>query len=139
MLAALIRRAARSSLSLADPHSLPYGLLVNSQGVPFFAEFGANKIARVDPATMGIEEFTLPNADARPRRIAVTSDDAIWYTDYARGYLGRLDPKTGRVSEWPSPAGPIPAPMPSPSSTTISGTQEMGNVAEHTGALRSQK
>jgi virginiamycin B lyase len=68
-------------------HSLPYGFLVNSQGVPFFAEFGANKIARVV-------------------RIAAASDDAIWYTDYVRGYLGRLDPKTGKVAEWLSPSGP---------------------------------
>src|SRR5262249_6893922 len=29
-----------------------------------------------------------------------------WYTDYARGYLGRLDPGTGKVSEWASPGGP---------------------------------
>ncbi len=54
---------------------------------------------------MRIQEFTLPNRDARPRRIAASSDDTIWYTDYARGYLGRLDPTTGKVSEWPSPGG----------------------------------
>jgi uncharacterized protein GlcG (DUF336 family) len=40
-----------------------------------------------------------------PRRIAVTSDDLIWYTDYGRGYLGRLDPTTGRNTEWPTPSG----------------------------------
>ena len=44
-------------------------------------------------------------AAARPRRIAITSDDVVWYTDYARGYLGRLDPATGGVEEWPSPSG----------------------------------
>ena len=59
-----------------------------------------------------------------PRCIAVTSDDAIWYTDYARGYRGRLDPKTGRVSKCGHRLqGRTPAPMPSPSSTTISVTQ----------------
>ena len=31
---------------------------------------------------------------------------SIWYADYSRGYLGRLDPKTGKVNEWPSPSGP---------------------------------
>jgi virginiamycin B lyase len=41
----------------------------------------------------------------RPRRIAITSDDAVWYTDYARGYLGRLDPETGSAREWPPPGG----------------------------------
>jgi virginiamycin B lyase len=29
----------------------------------------------------------------------------IWYTDFSRGFLGRLDPTTGKVSEWPSPSG----------------------------------
>jgi virginiamycin B lyase len=48
----------------------------------------------------------LPNADSRPRRVAITADDIIWYSDYSRGYLGRLDTKTGKVTEWPSPSGP---------------------------------
>jgi virginiamycin B lyase len=34
----------------------------------------------------------------------------VWYTDYQRGYLGRLDPRTGAVQEWPSPGGPRSAP-----------------------------
>ena len=33
-------------------------------------------------------------------------DDIIWYADYSRGYLGRLDPNSGKVTEWPSPSGP---------------------------------
>jgi virginiamycin B lyase len=47
----------------------------------------------------------LPSPDSRPRRIAITSDDAIWYSDYPRGYLGRFDPKTGKASQWASPGG----------------------------------
>ena len=38
--------------------------------------------------------------------IAITSDDIVWYTDFARGYLGRLEPTTGKVAEFPSPSGP---------------------------------
>jgi virginiamycin B lyase len=30
----------------------------------------------------------------------------LWYSDYARGYLGRFDPATGQTREWPSPGGP---------------------------------
>jgi virginiamycin B lyase len=55
---------------------------------------------------MEIREYTLPHAETRPRRIAITSDDVLWYSDYARGYLGRFDPATGKASEWPSPGGP---------------------------------
>src|ERR1700730_12759250 len=54
---------------------------------------------------MTIHEYALPNPESRPRRIAITPDDAIWYTDYAGGHLGRFDPKTGNASEWPSPGG----------------------------------
>jgi virginiamycin B lyase len=55
---------------------------------------------------MELTEHALPHPDARPRRIALTPDDAVWYTDYARGYLGRFDPATGEHKEWLSPGGP---------------------------------
>jgi len=83
----------------------PYGMAVNSKGVVFFVEFGANKVASIAD-DMKITEYPLPDPGARPRRIAIDADDIIWYTDFARGYLGRLDPKTGKVTEWQSPSGP---------------------------------
>lgn len=86
-------------------NTYPYGIAVNSAGVPWYVDFRGNRIGRVDPVTMEIREYTLPDSAARPRRIAITSDDAIWYTDHARGYLGRFDPATGAVREWPSPGG----------------------------------
>ena len=71
----------------------------------FVVLFGTNKIASLDPTTMAVREYPLPNAAARPRRIAITSDDMVWYSDFARGYLGRLNPATGEVKEWASPSG----------------------------------
>ena len=53
---------------------------------------------------MPINEFPLPKG-ARPRRIAIGSDYMVWYTNYQRGYLGRLDPQTGKIAEWPTPGG----------------------------------
>jgi len=69
-------------------------------------QFGTNKLASINPNTMEIKEYTLPNDETRPRRIAITEDDVLWYADYSRGYLGRFDPKTGAVKEWASPGGP---------------------------------
>jgi len=83
----------------------PYGMAVNSKNVVFFVEFGAPKIATIDD-NMHIQEYQLSNPGARPRRIAITPDDKVWYTDFSRGYLGRLDPATGEVKEWLSPSGP---------------------------------
>jgi virginiamycin B lyase len=80
--------------------------VISSKGVPFFVEFGTNKIASIDPETMAIKEYVLPNEGTRPRRVAITSDDVLWYADYSRGFLGRFDPKTGQTREWQSPGGP---------------------------------
>jgi virginiamycin B lyase len=87
-------------------NTYPYGIRLNSQGVPWYVDFRGNRIGRVDPKTMEITEFTLPHADARPRRLTIMPDDVIYYTDYPRGMLGRFDTKTQQVKEWQSPGGP---------------------------------
>jgi virginiamycin B lyase len=86
-------------------NTYPYGIQVNSKGVPWYVDFRGNRIGSIDPVSMTIREYPLPDPAARPRRIAITPDDAVWYTDYARGYLGRFDPATGQVREWLSPGG----------------------------------
>ena len=55
---------------------------------------------------MEVKEYKLPHEESRPRRVAIDPNDIIWYSDYSRGYLGRLDLTTGDVKEWPSPGGP---------------------------------
>lgn len=90
--------------------SKPYGIVLDSRGRPFFDLFGTNKIGTIDPATLEFKEFVLPDARTKPRRIAISSDDAIWYGDYTRGYLGRLDPRTGHTEEYPMPSGGLSLP-----------------------------
>src|SRR5258707_12480779 len=51
----------------------PYGIQINSKGVPFFCEFGTDKLTRIDISksdskTMQIVEYPLPKG-ARPRRL----------------------------------------------------------------------
>jgi virginiamycin B lyase len=90
------------------PDSHPYGIAISNQGVPFFCEFGANKLSAINPDSMEITEYLLP-AHARPRRVAI-SGEGIYYSDFARGHIGRLDPKNGHVQEWSSPGGPFSKP-----------------------------
>lgn len=82
----------------------PYGIVPDGRGRVWVAEFGTNKIGVV-----GMEEpyreIVLPNAESRPRRIAVTPDGAVWYVDYALGWLGRIDPETEEIREWPMLSG----------------------------------
>jgi virginiamycin B lyase len=55
---------------------------------------------------MEIHEYVLPEG-ARPRRLALAPDGTIYYSDYARGYIGHFDPSVGKLlHEWPSPGGP---------------------------------
>ena len=91
-------------IAVPTPHAVPYGIVVNSRGVPFFCEFGINNLASIDPKTMAVTEYHLPQG-ARPRRLSLAADDSIYYTDYARGYLGHFMPATRKVEEWPSPHG----------------------------------
>src|SRR5207247_1347115 len=104
---------------LKTAHSGPHGLMEDMDGNIWYTGNTVALIGKldpktgtvaVDPATLQIKEYKLPDPGARPRRIAITSDDIVWYTDYARGYLGRLDPATGKVTEWQSPSGPKSAP-----------------------------
>jgi virginiamycin B lyase len=87
------------------PRSLPYGTVFDTKNQLWIVLFGTNKIAKID-ADMNITEYTLPAADARPRRIAIDSQDVIWYSDFPRGYVGKFDTKTGSfVKEYLSPSG----------------------------------
>ena len=88
------------------PHAVPYGIVVTKGNLVVFCEFGSNKLASIDPKTMAIREYTLPAQAARPRRLALAPDGTIYYTDYARGYLGHFDPTSGKLlKEWTSPGG----------------------------------
>ena len=92
-------------IAVPTPRARPYGIDLDSNNTPWVVEFGTHKIASINKEGMTLTEHELPSSDARPRRIAITSDDMIWYVDYARGYLGRLDPSTGQVKEWANPGG----------------------------------
>ena len=85
--------------------TLPYGIEIDSKGRAWVNEFGTNRIAVIEPATLAVREYELPDAAARSRRIVVMPDDMVWYVDYARGFLGRLDPASGKVEEFALPGG----------------------------------
>lgn len=83
----------------------PYGIKVAPDGTVFAVLFGTNKIVEIDPETLAYKEHRLAHPAARPRRLEVTSYGVVFYTDYARGMLGRLNPRTGHTVEFPLPGG----------------------------------
>ena len=83
----------------------PSGLAVNSKWVPFFTYRNSPRLGTVDPRTMQVTEYLMPDPGSGATSITITPDDAVWYTDSLRGYIGRFVPETSKFSEWPSPSG----------------------------------
>lgn len=50
-----------------------------------------------------ITEYDLPRPDSQPHDVLVDSDGMVWYSDFGDQFLGRLDPETLEVIEYPVP------------------------------------
>jgi virginiamycin B lyase len=48
-------------------------------------------------------EYDLPRKQIQPHDAIVDADGMVWFTHFGEQFLGKLDPKTGRVSEYPLP------------------------------------
>ncbi len=84
----------------------PYGIQVASDGTVWVAFNGTNKIGAVDPETLEIKYYQVPDERTRIRRLAIDSEGIIWFVNSSMGKIGRLDPTTGAVTQWDSPSGP---------------------------------
>ena len=50
-----------------------------------------------------VTEYDLPRPDTMPSFAVMDSKGMVWYADFLQPIVGRLDPKTGKVKEWPLP------------------------------------
>jgi len=50
-----------------------------------------------------ITEYDLPARTRQPHDVIVDSDGMVWYISFGEQILGRLDPKTGKTTEFPVP------------------------------------
>src|SRR5215470_645885 len=48
-------------------------------------------------------EYDLPRATISPHDVIVDADGIAWYSSFGEQNLGKLDPRTGRVTEYPIP------------------------------------
>jgi virginiamycin B lyase len=64
---------------------------------------------KTDPRPRGkatrviITEYDLPRSIAMPHDVQMDSLGMVWYSDFGSQYVGRLDPKTGKATEYPIP------------------------------------
>jgi virginiamycin B lyase len=50
-----------------------------------------------------ITEYDLPRLVAMPHDVVLDADGFAWYTDFGHQYLGKLDPRSGKVREYAVP------------------------------------
>jgi len=48
-------------------------------------------------------EYDVPRAMTQPHDVVVDSAGVVWFTEFGEQYLGRMDPETGKVKEYPVP------------------------------------
>jgi virginiamycin B lyase len=83
----------------------PYGIQVAANGTLWIAYNGTNKIGAMDPETMEVTYYEIPNTASRIRRLGLASDGMVWYVNSTQGKIGRLNPASREVKEWDSPSG----------------------------------
>ena len=93
-------------LTEIDVEPRPYGIKVDSKGTVWIAFNGTNKIGALDPNTMDIRYYDVPDERTRVRRLDLDSNDIVWFVNSTMGKIGRLDPVTGEITQWDSPSGP---------------------------------
>lgn len=88
-------------------NSRPYGLKIAGDGTVWVARNGnGGGLYKVDPQTMALTEYRLPEPEATTRRLDLADDGMIWLDNSAQGRIARFNPETGEIKEWDSPSGP---------------------------------
>jgi streptogramin lyase len=50
-----------------------------------------------------VTEYDLPKRTRQPHDVIVDSEGTVWYASFGEAILGKLDPKTGKTTEYPMP------------------------------------
>jgi len=50
-----------------------------------------------------VTQYDLPDRVIQPHDVVGLPDGSLWYSDFGQQFLGRLDPKTGAVTQFPMP------------------------------------
>jgi len=80
-----------------DPAIAPDGSI-------YIAVMTGNKVARFDPKTQSFKEWDLPSGH-RPHGLLVDKQGMVWTTGNGNGTIGKLDPVSGKMTEFKTPSG----------------------------------
>jgi virginiamycin B lyase len=60
-------------------------------------------MVRFDTKTQAFKEIALPGPDPSPYGMGIDANGYIWYNSHHQDTMGRIDPNTGTVTEYPFP------------------------------------
>jgi virginiamycin B lyase len=86
----------------------PWSAAEDKDGMLWIPYYGrGNEVVRLNPATGEMTPFPLPFARTAGIHSAVpATDGSVWFTEAALGRIARLDPATGKITEYQNP--PLP-------------------------------
>ena len=80
----------------------PHGIFDTPGGKVYFVELTGDRVDELDPKTGTIERWKVPTEGGGMHSIWPDSKGHFWYTYFAAaGKIGRFDPKTKQVKEYP--------------------------------------
>jgi len=80
----------------------PYGIDVSPlDGSIWYTRLWANKVGRIDPKTLTVQEFDPPLSG--PRRLRFDASGNLWIPAFGDGTLVKLEPKTMQYTTYPLP------------------------------------
>jgi virginiamycin B lyase len=85
------------------------GIATGSDGALWFAECyqAGNNVGRIPIAGSPVTEIPVPTANASPTSVASGPDGALWFVEYATDKIGRVDPLTHHIDEFPLPSSAV--------------------------------
>lgn len=92
-------------VTLKTAGAKPYGIKAGPDGSIWVGCGGEPCLYRIDPSTLAATEIALP-AGSTVRQLDVAADGTVWFVNAAKGRIGRYEPKSGAIKEWPTPSGP---------------------------------
>jgi virginiamycin B lyase len=84
--------------------SAPHGIIMGPDGAAWITDGGQNAIVRVDINTLAVSVYRLPGATAGLNTATFDGRGVLWYTGQG-GFIGRLNPADGVVTQVPTPRG----------------------------------
>lgn len=87
---------------LPGPNRMPWSAAPAKDGTLWIPYFGsANKVGNLNPTTGEVKEFPVPfKGPAFIHSAIAAPDGTVWLSEQAANAVARLDPKTGKVTEY---------------------------------------